>query len=103
MLNVEIQNEFEVKYAFSGDLSVSKSQDIYSEIKKADLSILSFQFKVKDVENLDLSFFQLLYAFAKKLKFLEKKISFEFYFDDEYQRVFQRSGLQDAFDKLLKM
>ncbi len=101
MLTIGEQDESEIRCAFSGNLGVLESLSVYNEIKNLDLSYQNFHIIVKDVENLNLSFFQLLYVFIQKLISLDKKVSFEFLLDDEYQRIFLRSGLQRAFDKLV--
>lgn len=101
MLTIEDKDQAEMVCNFSGDLGISSIQETYQVLKKPDLSFSTCKCFISDVDSIDLSFFQMIFAFGRKLKDSGKEISFEFSLDEEYQRIFQRSGLEDAFDKLL--
>lgn len=100
MLTIEDRDQENIIYNFYGSLGISSVREMYQELKKSDLSFSTCKCRVSDVDNIDLSFFQLIYAFGKKLKGLGIKVSYDFILDEEYQRIFQRSGLEDAFGKL---
>ena len=101
MLTIEDKDQTEIVCKFSGDLGISSIHETYQVLKKLDLSFSTFQCFISDVDSIDLSFFQMIFAFGRKLIDLGKEIGFEFILDEEYQRIFQRSGMEDAFDKLL--
>jgi anti-anti-sigma regulatory factor len=101
MLTIEDKDQAEIVCKFSGDLGISSIQETYQVLQKLELSFPVYKCFVTDVDSIDLSFLQMLFAFGKKLKDSGKEISFEFTLDEEYQRIFHRSGLEDAFDKLL--
>jgi anti-anti-sigma regulatory factor len=101
MLTIQDKDLAEIVCKFSGDLGISSIQETYQVLEKLDLSFSKCKCFITDVDSIDLSFFQMLLAFGMKLKDSGKQISFEFTLDEEYQRIFQRSGLEDAFDKLL--
>lgn len=102
MLTIEDQNQGSPVFNFSGALGISSIQEIYQVLKKSDLSFSGCRLLISNVDSIDLCFFQLVYAFGMKLKGLGKEVSFEFVLDEEYQRIFQRSGLENAFGKLLE-
>lgn len=101
MLYIEEKNTNHLKYQFTGNLSLSEVQDMYEQLKDVDDNYANHDFLVKEVEHLDLSFFQLLYAYLKKLMTLHKKVVVDFQLGEENDRIFQRSGVKEAIEELL--
>lgn len=102
MLQIRKSKEGELQYDFSGNLSVSEMNETYSALGEVDLMSKKHFIQVSEVEHMDMSFFQVLYAYVGKLKANDKEINLDFQLGDEYERLFERSGLKIAFDQLLK-
>jgi hypothetical protein len=101
MLHIEVKNNSHLKYQFTGNLSMSEVQAMYEQLKDLEETYAKHDFLIKDVEHLDLSFFQLLYAYLKKIKALDKEVAADFQLGEENDRIFQRSGVKEAIEKLL--
>lgn len=101
MLIIKNKNKSQLDYLFSGDLSMLEVDDLYKALKEPDSNFKVHHFVIREVEHLDLSFFQLLFAYLKMLIKLHRKVTFDFQLEEEYNRIFQRSGLKGAFDQLL--
>lgn len=101
MLQIKESGTNQIQYEFSGNLSVSKMNEVHSQLIKLDFKPEKHYVKVSEVEHMDMSFFQLLYAFAVKLKKNKKELNFEFQLGDEYERLFQNSGLKSVFNQLI--
>lgn len=102
MMQVQDGKKGEIQFNFQGDLGVLASQEIFSQLKGQKVQEETCFFQISDVEHIDMSFFQVLYAYIQKLKKEEKKVTVDFQLDEEYHRVFDRSGLRKAFDQLIK-
>jgi anti-anti-sigma factor len=85
---------------FSGDLSVANAAELQQQLLKAAFKVSHIEVKVADVESMDLSFLQLLVAWAKHMKQLGKNLTFDFQLDQEFERIFDESGFRQAFSQL---
>lgn len=98
---VEIQTDEKnaggVRLTFSGDLSVVEIGQIYEQLKTVKREAGQYHVVVNKVENLDLSFFQLLYAFLMEVKKGEIHLTWDL--PDESERIMAESGLQSIFNQ----
>lgn len=101
MMQVQDEQKGTIQYIFQGDLGVSALQEIYSQLSEHKIQKGIHYFQVSEVEHLDMSFFQVLYAYIQKLRKGGKEVKVNFQLDEEYSRVFDRSGLRKAFDQLI--
>lgn len=85
---------------FSGELSVAKVSALQQQLLKAASKVSHVEVKVANVENMDLSFLQLLYAWAQSMKQSGKNLIFDFQLDQEFMRIFDESGFRQAFSQL---
>ena len=85
---------------FSGDLSVARAAELQQQLLKAAPTVSHMHVKVAEVENMDLSFLQLLLSWAQSMKQSKKKITFDFQLDEEFARIFEESGFRAAFGEL---
>ena len=85
---------------FSGDLSVARAAEFQQLLLKAATTVSHVHVKVVEVENMDLSFLQLLLSWAQSMKQSEKKITFDFQLDEEFARIFEESGFRNVFGEL---
>ncbi len=101
MLEIEIFPENNrARLTFTGDLSVAKTAEMQQQLLKAGLKVKNLEIVTDQVENLDLSFLQLLFSWAKEMKQSGKNLIFEFRMDEEFNRIFNESGFKEAFDQL---
>ncbi len=84
---------------FSGDLSVAKAAELQQQLKAAT-TVSHVQVKVAEVDNMDLSFLQLLLSWAQSMKKSGKKLTFDFQLGEEFTRIFEESGFRAAFGEL---
>lgn len=84
---------------FSGELSVAKVSALQQQLLKAASKVSHVEVKVANVENMDLSFLQLLYAWAQSMKQSGKNLIFDFQLDQEFMRIFDESGFRQAFSQ----
>ena len=103
MVQIQDKGKGEIQYLFTGNLSVSSVEEMYTQLNGQEVREGVCLFQVRDVEHLDMSFFQVLYAFICKLQKADTKVNVSFQLDEEYSRVFDRSGLKEAFDQLIKV
>lgn len=85
---------------FSGDLSVGRAAELQQQLLKASTTTPHVHVKVAEVDNLDLSFLQLLLSWAQSMKQSGKKLTFDFQLDEEFARIFEESGFRTAFGEL---
>lgn len=85
---------------FSGDLSVAQAAELQRQLLKAATTVSHIHVKVAEVENMDLSFLQLLLSWAQGMKQSGKKLTFDFQLDEEFVRIFEESGFQTTFGEL---
>jgi len=104
MLEIKAQNENSpLSLIVTGDVSVSQIGELYADLLKVPTDAPEYMIQVKDVENLDLSFFQVLFAFARKIRANDGKLVMEWELGDEYGRIMKESGIQNGFDGLLSL
>ncbi len=84
---------------FSGDLSVARASELQQQLLKAASKVLHIDVKVANVENMDLSFLQLLFAWAQSMKQSGKNLTFDFQLGQEFVRIFDQSGFRQAFSQ----
>jgi anti-anti-sigma factor len=84
---------------FSGELSVANGSALQQQLLKAASKVLHVDVKVTNVENMDLSFLQLLLAWAQSMKQSGKNLIFDFQLDQEFVRIFDESGFRQAFSQ----
>jgi len=85
---------------FSGELSVANVSELQQQLLKAASKALYVDVKVANVENMDLSFLQLLLAWAQSMKQSGKNLIFDFQLEEEFVRIFDESGFRQAFSQL---
>jgi anti-anti-sigma factor len=85
---------------FSGDLSVAQAAELQQQLLKTATTVSRVHVKVAEVENMDLSFLQLLLSWAQNTKQSGKKLTFDFQLDEEFTRIFEESGFRAAFGEL---
>jgi len=85
---------------FSGDLNVVHAAELQQQLLKAASRVLLVDVKVADVENMDLSFLQLLLAWVQNVKRSGKNLTFDFQLELELERIFDESGFRQAFTQL---
>ncbi len=85
---------------FSGELSVANVSELQQQLLKAASKALYVDVKVANVENMDLSFLQLLLAWAQNMKQSGKNLIFDFQLEEEFVRIFDESGFRQAFSQL---
>ncbi len=85
---------------FSGELSVANVSALQQQLLKAASKVSYIDVKVTNVENMDLSFLQLLLAWAQSMKQSGKNLIFDFQLDQEFERIFDESGFRQAFSQL---
>ncbi len=81
-----------------GDLSIINSKEIYEELKVSYNKFNHLTLKLKDVDNLDLSVVQLLYAIESEYSKKDKTVVIEAELDAEFKELFGKAG----FEKLSK-
>ncbi len=84
---------------FSGELSVANVSELQQQLLKAASKALYVDVKVANVENMDLSFLQLLLAWAQNMKQSGKNLIFDFQLEEEFVRIFDESGFRQAFSQ----
>ena len=85
---------------FSGDLSVVRAAELQQQLLKAATTVSRVHVKVAEVENMDLSFLQLLLSWTQSIKQSGKKLTFDFQLGEEFARIFEESGFRTAFGEL---
>ncbi len=85
---------------FSGDLDVAHATELQQQLLSAASRVLFVDVKVADVENMDLSFLQLLFAWAQSVKQTGKNLTFDFQLEQELERIFDESGFRQVFAQL---
>lgn len=100
-MQIQDEEKGKTQYLFQGDLGVSALQEIYSQLSEQKIQKGTHYFRVSEVEHLDMSFFQVLYAYIQQLRKEGKEVIVDFQLDEENGRVFDRSGLRKAFDHLI--
>jgi len=94
------ENEKITRILFSGDLSIAQATEMYDQLRKFEWQMPEISIQTQAVENMDLSFLQLIYSFAREMKHSGKKLIFEFQFEEEIERIFEESGFRQAFEKI---
>jgi len=89
-----------ITLTITGDVSISQIGKLYAGLLKVPADAPEYFIHVREIDNLDLSFFQLLYAFTQKIKANNRKIALEWDLEDEYVRIMKESGIQKVFDEL---
>lgn len=101
MLEIEeFKKHNKLSLLFSGDLGVANASELQQQLLKAASKVLHVDVKVAKVENIDLSFLQLLFAWAQSMKQSGKNPTFDFQLGQEFERIFDESGFQQAFSQL---
>ncbi|VAW27598.1 hypothetical protein MNBD_BACTEROID07-110 [hydrothermal vent metagenome] len=98
MLEIEeFTKQDKLSLLFSGDLSVANTSEHQQQLLKAASKISHVHVKVANVENMDLSFLQLLFAWAQSMKRSGKNLTFDFLLGQEFERIFDESGFRQVF------
>ncbi len=101
MLEIEEFTEPKTSFLmFSGDLNVVQASKLQQQLLSAASRALFVDVKVANVENMDLSFLQLLLAWALSVKQTGKKLTFDFQLEQELERIFDESGFRQVFAQL---
>ncbi|HFB62005.1 MAG TPA: STAS domain-containing protein [Bacteroidetes bacterium] len=89
-----------IRFTFSGDLGVAAAAELQQQLLKTETKTPRLEIKTERIENMDLSFLQLLLSWAKEKKQSGKSLTFDFRMDEEFKRIFEESGFKEAFDQL---
>ncbi|RLD90677.1 MAG: hypothetical protein DRJ09_03535 [Bacteroidetes bacterium] len=101
MVEVTIDSEHQLmNVIFSGFLDVSKIESTYGELLSSHITKDEIVIVIKEVDNIDLSFLQLLHAFLLKLKKDNKTFSFQWDVEPEYFKLVEESGFIADFNKI---
>ncbi len=101
MLEIEsLPDKKSTKVLFSGDLSVSQSAELQQQLLNTGEETPNIEIHVNRVDNMDLSFLQLLYSWARGMKKSGKNLIFDFRLGEEFQRIYEQSGFKEAFARL---
>lgn len=101
MIEVKVNTDKNlVEIISSGFLDVGHMRQIKEELLGAHLTKDKILLVIKEVENIDLSFLQVLHAFLKKLKSEGREFEFQWDIDEEYFRLIERSGFIADFNKI---
>ena len=104
MLEVTIDSEHQLmNIIFSGFLDVSKIESLYGEVLGSRITKDEVVIVIKEVDNIDLSFLQLLHAFLFKLKKDHKTFSFQWDVEPEYFKLVEESGFIADFNRISNM
>lgn len=79
--------------SLEGDLTISNVADARNKIVSMLEGCQDVDIKVHSVENIDLTFLQLLYSIKKTLKAGEKDINISLDLGDDLKKLVDRSGL----------
>ena len=85
---------------FTGFLDVSKIETLYGELLGSRITKDKVVIIIRDVDNIDLSFLQLLHAFLFKLRKDNKTFSFQWDVEPEYFKLVEESGFIADFNKI---
>ncbi len=101
MLEIDtIPERKSTRLTFSGNLSVAEVAELQQQLLKTPWETETLEIVVDRVENVDLSFLQLAFAWAKTLKQSGKNLIFDFRLEGEFQRIFEESGFAKAFHQI---
>ena len=101
MLEVAIDSENNfMNIIFTGFLDVSKIEALYGELLGSRITKDKVVVIIREVDNIDLSFLQLLHAFLLKLKKNNKTFSFQWDVEPEYFKLVEESGFIADFNKI---
>jgi anti-anti-sigma regulatory factor len=101
MVEVSIDRENNMmNIIFNGFLDVSKIETLYGELLGSRITKDNIVVIIRDVDNIDLSFLQLLHAFLLKLKRDNKTFSFQWDVEPEYFKLVEESGFIADFNKI---
>lgn len=101
MVDITIDSENNLmNIAFSGFLDVTKIESLYNEIMSSTITKDNIVIVIHQVDNIDLSFLQLLHAFLLKLKKSNKTFSFQWDVEPEYFKLVEESGFIADFNKI---
>ena len=93
-------DENRIVITFLGFLDVSQMGVVKQELQNAHITKEHVLLSVKDVDNIDLSFLQLVHAFLLKLKKNGKEFTFQWNVEEEYFRLVEESGFIADFNKI---
>jgi len=101
MVEVALDSENNLmNITFTGFLDVSKIETLYGELLGSRITKDNVVIIIREVDNIDLSFLQLLHAFLLKLKKDNKTFSFQWDVDPEYFKLVEESGFISDFNKI---
>ena len=78
-----------------GDLTISNIEGVKEQVLTAMNDFTNITVKLNDVENMDLSFVQLLYSISKTAKSRNSKIQFDINLSETIQTLLNHSGFKD--------
>ena len=85
----------QVTIAISGNLSLDSVDSVKLMLIKNLNQFQVFNFKVIDVENIDLGIVQLLYSFKASAERKSKSISFEFFLKEDHKQLLEHAGFTE--------
>ena len=100
-LKTEIKDNIEIVH-FYGNLDIRNSETVKKMMLEYKPQKNNIKIILKNTDNIDLSFLQLMFAFIKKLKEKGKSVEFSQELEMEYEKIVKESGFLNAFEKLIK-
>ncbi len=101
MVEVAIDRDNDsMNITFTGFLDVSKIESVYNELTGSTITKDNIVIIIRDVDNIDLSFLQLLHSLLLKLKRSKKSFSFQWDVEPEYFKLVEESGFIADFNKI---
>ncbi|MBI9052529.1 MAG: hypothetical protein JEY96_01845 [Bacteroidales bacterium] len=94
------KEEKKVKITFENDLTIYSIEDFKAKFIEAYNKYDVINIKLKNVNNVDLTFIQLLYSLKEDSKKTNKSISFDFEFPEDLELLLNNSDLSKVFRKL---
>lgn len=93
----EIEGKEAGQITFEGDLSIQNAQLIKDKILEALETYENLKVVVQNMNDIDLSVFQILYAFKKSSERDNKLTSFEFNIPEATKSIIKNTGIYELF------
>ena len=91
-----------VKIILENDLTIYSIEDFREKLIETYKKYDKIDLKLKNVNNIDLTFIQLLQAFRADAKKLNKSVSFDFNFPEDLELLLDNADLNKVFEKYKK-
>lgn len=82
-----------------GDLSLNSISEIHEELKKELDKVNSLQIVLNEVEQIDITLIQVLYAIEKEFKTENKSVQITMNLSDQDELLLKRTGFNKYFEK----